>query len=360
MKLTEILNNKKTACFFLAVFGLAVLVYGVKSVNAAALTGGSVALTDSRPSTSGVGYSGTFSNVSISQIKCIVVNFASTATGSTAPMAGIGTTSATVGAGSDYVPNIIDWTLDKTLNGTLKLTFAGGTAPISASSRKINFDNISNGSTADTPYFLRINTYNNVDCSSNAVDSGVVSFIWTSGQSVSLTIDPAISFTLASVAVGQSVNGRAVTVATTTSTIPFGTLTSGANAVAAHTATVTTNAGSGYTVYIKYSGLPTSGVNTIPDLATCTNLVPCSFSAPGTAAFGYTTEDTSLSAAGDGADRFGSNEWAAFTASNSEVVYNSGAISSQATKIGYQVGISGTTPAGTYNTTVVLTATPSY
>lgn len=351
-------NQKLLGILLLAALGVAAIFVRAKPVSAAELTG-SAALTDSRPSTSGIGYSGTFSNVSVSAIKCIIFNLSSTAAGTTAPMAGVGTTSATLGADSDYVPNIGSWTLDKALNGTLKMTFAGGTAPVSAGSRKINFDGISNGSTPDVQYYLRINTYNNEDCSSSAVDNSVFNFIWTTGQTVSLTVDPSIAFTLASVAVGQTVNSSAVTVATTTSTIPFGTLTSTANAVAAHDATVTTNAGSGYTVFIKYSGVPTSsGSDTIADLAIYTNASPGTFSAAGTAAFGYTTEEGTLGT--EPPARFTGGKWAAFTTGNLEVMYNSAAISNHTHRFGYQVGVSGTTPAGTYNTTVVLTATPSY
>lgn len=352
--------NQKILSLVFIFFSLVLLIFGLREAKAATLTTGSLALTDSRPSTAGVGYSGTFSNVTTSSIKCILFNLSALASGSTAPPTGVGTTGATLAGTSNYVPNISSWTLDNALNGTLRLTFAGGTAPTSASTRKVNFDGIYNGSTADTQYFLRFSTYNNTDCTSSAVDSGTASFIWTTGQSVSLTVDPTISFSLALVGVGQTVNSKAITVATTTSTIPFSTVTSSANAVAAHDATVTTNAGSGYTVYVKYSAAPTSSGNSIDDLVTCTNLVPCSFSGAGTEAFGYTTEDTSLSAIGDGVDRFGSNEWAAFSVNNSEVIYNSGAISSQTTRVGYQVGISGTTPAGAYTTTVVLTATPWY
>ncbi len=150
------------------------------------------------------------------------------------------------------------------------------------------------------------------------------------------------------------------TVASTDGTIPFGTVTTSTNGVAAHDLTVTTNAGSGYTLSIRYTAKPTSGANDIDD-HTGTNAAPTTMS-PGTEAFGYTTNDATL---GTGtADRFtssGGNKWAAFTTSNAEVAYSSTSVSSQTTRVGYQVGISGTTPAGIYGTsTVIVTATPAY
>lgn len=153
------------------------------------------------------------------------------------------------------------------------------------------------------------------------------------------------------------------TVASTDGTIPFGTVTTSANGVAAHDLTLTTNAGSGYTVYTRYTQAPTNGVDSINDLATYTNLTPGNFSAAGTEAFGYTTNDTTLSTAGYGANRFTTpaSQFAAFTTSNAEVAYSTAAVTSEVTRVGYQVGIAGITPAGTYaNSTVIFTATPAY
>jgi hypothetical protein len=222
---------------------------------------------------------------------------------------------------------------------------------------------ITNGSTAETGYFVQFSTYGNVDCATSPIDTGVSTFIYTTGQAVSLTVDPALAFTIDLLGSSQVVNGVTTTVASTDGTIPFGTVTSGANSIAAHSLTVTTNAGAGYTVYTRYTQAPTNGSDSINDLATHTNLSPGNFSAAGTEAFGYTTDDTTLSAAGDGANRFTTpaSQFAAFSTSNAEVAHSTAAVTSENTKVAYQVGISGTTPAGTYNnSTVIFTATPAY
>lgn len=320
------------------------------NVFAAVLGGGNVSLSDSRPSETS-SYTFEFDNVTLSSIKCIKVVLSDAVTGGSAPT-GINTASVTYSAAnSDYIPDVQTWTAAEIAAGSFKITNATGEIPASATDATVQVTGITNGSAADTAYYAQFSTYDNIDCATSAVDSGVATFIYTSGQAVSLTVDPSISFALSTVAVGQSVNGAAVTVATTTSTIPFSTVTDSANAVAAHTATVSTNAGSGYFLYARYTAVPTYDVNDIDD-HTGDHTTPTTMSA-GTEAFGYTTEDTDYS-------QFQSNKYAAFTTSNAEAAKSAAAISNDATKIGYQVGVSGSTTAGTYTTTVILTVTPFY
>lgn len=195
------------------------------------------------------------------------------------------------------------------------------------------------------------------------MDSGTGVYIFTSGQAVSLTVDPTISFNIALVASSQSVNGATTTVATTDGTIPFGTVTASTNAIAAHDTTVTTNAGTGYTTSIRYTATPSDGgSNDINDVSPGTNGSPQDFSAAGVEAFGYTTDDATLSVTGDGANRFTTptNQWAKFTTSNAEVAYSGAAVSAQTVRVGYQVGVANTTPATIYTTTVIITCTPAY
>ena len=157
----------------------------------------------------------------------------------------------------------------------------------------------------------------------------------------------------------ETVNGTDITAATVTSanTIPLANVNPSTNVVAAHDLVVTTNATNGYTVYASYSGTLSDGLShTIADW-TGTNGAPTTFASAGTSAFGYTTESTSLSGT---SSRFSSNKWAKFESWNYEVARATTKVSSDTTRIGYQVGVSGTQEAGTYITTVILTATPTY
>jgi hypothetical protein len=266
--------------------------------------------------------------------------------------------------GSTIFSSHTGYTLDKTTNGTLKYTNASGIAPSVTSGAHFIVNGITNGSQTNDDKFLTFSTYNNTDCSTNPIDSVVVGFIFTDGQQVTIGVDPSLSFAVAGVTGNGSltVNGATITngLATTSGTIPFGTLSSATNKVAAQDLTVSTNAGNGYTVYVRYSGKPTVNSFNIDDLntGTSTNLSPTVFTAAGTEGFGYTTEDFTL---GTGtAGRFSANKWASFTTSNAEVAYNGTTANSQTTRVGFQAGIAGSTEPGAYTTTVIYTATPVY
>lgn len=334
----------------------------LSGVVAASLTSGSASISSSVPSAASTTYTMTFSGVTLSATKCIQAVFSTAATGGSMPT-GMVTSGVTLSGTSTYMPTPGSWTAASSTPGTVKVTYATGETPAGASARTLVLGGITNGSTAETGYFVQFSTYNNTDCVSSPLDTGVATFIYTTGQAVSLTVDPALAFTIDLLGSSQAVNGVTTTVASTDGTIPFGTVTSSANAIAAHNLTVTTNAGSGYTVYTRYTQAPTNGSHPINDLATHTNLSPGSFSAAGTEAFGYTTNDATLSVSGDGTDRFTNpaSQFAAFTTTNAEVAHSTAAVTSEVTKVAYQVGISGTTPAGTYNnSTVIFTATPAY
>lgn len=343
---------------------LVVLVSQVVMVSAATLSSASVTLSDPQPNATTVSYDFQASGVTTTAIRCIRVEFDTAADGSGGKPSGLDVTNAALSGSSDYIPTPGSWSVsNNNTTGVSSITFASGETPASASARNVILTTITNGSTAGDDYFLIFNTYNNTDCSTSPVDNVTIGFIYTNGQSVSVTVDGALAFTVTGVTGNGSlaVNGATITngLATTSTTIPFGTVTSSANRVAAQDLTVSTNAGSGYTVYTRYSGQLTSGSNTI-DNHTGSNASPTAFSAAGTEAFGYTTEDSTLSGTADRFTSSGGNKWAAFTTSNAELIFNNAAVSNQTTRAGFQVGISGTTEPGTYTNTVIYTAVPLY
>lgn len=327
------------------------LAYKVALVHAAQLTSASLALSDSRPSQASTVYTVTYTPATTTAIKTIDYIFCTTASGScTTPT--ITTTAGTQGSYSGLSGT--GATSVFTTNGTITTT-VGTPAAQALSPVSVAFSSITNPTTAGT-FFLRITTK---DASAVTIDTTTVAFATTTGLSASVTVDPSLTFAVNGLTSGTTVNGLATNVTTTSSTIPFGTVTTSTNGIAGNSLVVTTNAGSGYTVYIKYTGQLTSGANTIAD-HTGTNAAPTVFTSPGTASFGYTTESTTLSGTGNRFNVGATNKYAGHTTSNIEVARATAAVSSDTTKIGYQVGIGGTTPAGTYTTTVVLTATPTY
>jgi hypothetical protein len=346
-------------------FAISLLLLPGLGVHAATLSNASVAVGDSRPSAASSNYTFTASNVTTGApgtIKCIKWQFTDTSTGSTVP-AGMSTNGGGVifdTAGSNYVPTPASWTLGKPANGTLTFTNAAGETPASAAGRKLSVNGITNSNLADTKFWLKFTTYNNTDCATSPVDNANVLFILTNSSQLSLTVDNTLSFTVNPVAAGQTCNGDTATATSTATTIPFGTVTPASNSIVCQDLTAATNATNGYTIYARYTAKPTNALSqTISDW-TGSNTTPTTFAAPGTEAYGYTTDDATL---GTGvANRFtsGGAKHAAMTTTNSEVAFESVGLTTNTYRVGHEVGVSLVTRPGTYTTTIIYTCTPIY
>jgi hypothetical protein len=327
---------------------------------AATLTSASLGLSDAR-TTQTSQYTLTAGGWTTAQtIGCIEVDLGTAADG-TGSIAGLSTASSTFV--SQDITGTGTWAVDNTQSAAGKLRLTNGTPVVPQSgSHTAVWGAVVNGNTANTAYFAVIKTYTTNTCAT-AVDTTTVNLIYTDGQAASVSVDPTLTFSVTGITGNGAltVNGSTITntLATTSTTIPFGTATTGANRIAAQSLAVTTNAGTGYTVYTRYTGQLNNGSGgTIADLSGAPNSTPILFTGAGTESFGYTTEDATL---GTGtAGRFSGNKWAAFTTSNAEIAFNGAPIASDTTKVGFQVGVAGTTKAGTYNTTVIYTATPVY
>jgi hypothetical protein len=338
--------------------------YPSLGAHAATYSTASVAVSDPRPNVT-ASYTFTASNVTLSLIRCVKFQYSDTATGSTVP-SGMSTAAATLDttANTNYVPTPASWTIAHPANGTLTITNATGETPASASARKVTFNNITNSALSDTKFWLKVFTYSNADCSTGQLDNGTVLFILTNGSTLTLTVDQTLTFTINAVAASQACDGTTTTAASTSTTIPFGTVTAAGNAVVCQDLQAATNATNGYTIYARYTAKPTNALaQTIADLGGGTpvpNSAPVNFTAAGTESYGYTTNDAAL---GTGtANRFTSptQNWAAMSATNAEVAYEPAGVTSATYRIGHQVGVSLTTKPGTYSTTIIYTCTPVY
>jgi hypothetical protein len=320
--------------------------------SVAALNTSSMTLSDSRPLQAGVTY--TFDSDgwdTVTAINCVQIVFSVNADGTGGVPAGMITTGADFLASSTALTHG-SWTETFTANGTLELT-SGGEA-ILATPSDLVFNGITNPNTDDT-FFATVDTYTNADCSTGPTDNVVVAFATKDGTPVSLTVDPSLTFTCTGVASG-TVNGETITHSSTGTTIDYlNDVTAAQEGVSAHDLAVTTNASGGWTVYIQHTGQLTNGASDTIDNHTGTNLSPTTMS-NGTEGWGYTTEDTTLSAIGDGAGRFGANEFAGFTTSGEEVITDE----SGNTRVGHRADIAGTTEAGTYTTTIVYTVVATF
>jgi hypothetical protein len=218
---------------------------------------------------------------------------------------------------------------------------------------------IVNSTTPDVAYYFKLSTFDNTDCATTARDAAIVQFINTNGSDLSLTIDPTLSFTVSGMNSSLSCDGTTTTGTSTATTIPFGSVTPATNRVVCQDLLAATNATNGFSLYMRYTGQPQSGSDLISD-HTGTNAVPTAFSAAGTESYGYSTDDATLGAGT--ANRFTnpSQNWAAATTSNAEIGYEANPVSATHYHIGHQVGISLTTAAGIYQTTIIYTCVPVY
>lgn len=338
----------------------------VPVASAATFSSASIALSDPRPGQT-ASYTFTGSSVSLTAINCIKVVWSNTSGGTTAPTGFDGTGGSVTAASSTLInSSATGWSLATSdgasstgQDNVWQYTNASGVTPGGASGRTLLLAGITNSSITDTTYYFKINTYGNTNCSSSPIDDAVLQFINTNGSLVSLTIDPTLSFSVNAVGTSTSCNGTTTTQASTATTIGFGSVTTASNGVVCQDLIPATNSTSGYTISARYTGAPTSGIDTIADHSG-TNASPTIFSSAGTEAYGYSTNDTSL---GTGtANRFtnGGQKWAAMTTANNEVAYEASGAASTTYRIGHQVGISVTTPGGIYQTTIIYTCTPIY
>jgi hypothetical protein len=351
--------------------GVTSILFSSTAAFATNLASSSTSISDPRPSASAVSY--TFKGgaagglVTSSLIKCVKVVVSNSATTTTAPT-GFSGTGATVTAASSTLINssASGWTLvtsDGTAsagqNNIFTYTNTTGVTPSTTTGATFIIAGLTNGSVADTKYWYYLNTYTDTSCTT-PVDSATTQFIYTNGSTLSLTVDNTLSFTVNAVASAQACNGTTTTQASTATTIPFGTVSAASNGVVCQDLTAATNATNGYTIFTRYTAKPTNALaQTIAD-HTGSNTTPTAFSAAGTEAYGYSTNDATL---GTGTpNRFTSptNEWAAETTTNSEVAYEAAGVTSTTYRIGHQVGISLTTRPGTYTTTIIYTCTPVY
>lgn len=347
---------------------LATVASYAQAAQAAIFTNMSLSMSDPRVGATS-NYTFEADNVSLSLIRCIKLDFDTSLDGAGGLPAGMDIDNPPTFAG-DFVPTPGSWAVaGSNVTGEVQITLAGGETPASAAGRTIVLNGIVNGSAAEADMFVRVSTYSNVDCTTGPVDpaatdplSGAnqIAFIWTNGVRVSATIDPTMSFTVNGVAPGACSTIGTADVTTTGNDVPLGKPTITDNQFGCQRLNISTNAGAGYTVYTRFTGDPTYDTYTLTWGAGGTNAAPVAFPAVGTEAFGYSTDDATL---GTGTvDRFtnGGAKWAQFTTANAEVAYGPAAVNNVDHYVGYQVGISNVTEAGTYVTTVIYTATPLY
>jgi hypothetical protein len=359
--------------YILALVMLVTTLQSGSALAAGTLTSTSVSLSDPRPSATGVSYTFAGSSVDTSTaMLCVQVVWSTTVGGDTAP-AGFDGSAGSVDASSSTLigSSATNWTLARS-DGTSSIgknnifhytNSSSGYTP-SSSPRTFVLAGVTNPSTANTDYYLTLNTFSDLGCSA-PIDNATVGFVNTVGSTVSLNVDPSLTFSVKSVSSGQSCAGGTTTQGTSPTSLDFGHVTTATNGLVCQDLQAATNASSGYTVYARYTGQLTNGAQSFADVAPGTNSVPDAFPGGHTEAYGYTTDDQSLSTCSGGcaANRFFDGltyQWAAMTTFNAEVGYEGTGGASATYRIGHQVSLSTTTPPGIYTTTIIYSCTPTY
>lgn len=351
------MSNIRNNPFRLLLTGFMALVLGLSSAStvfAASLSSASLTLSDPRTGVASDYTAAASGFTTATTINCIQLDIGTAVDGS--GDAGLTVTGATLGANT--IPSGGAWTVSVVDGATdqLRATSAGGATPNATGS--ITWQNVTNGATENVTYFGLLETYANVDCSTGGpIDTVALTFVYKNGELVTLTIDPSLTFACAPVATGQEVYPvGGASLLTTAASTPTGidhasTVNPTTNGVSAHDLTTTTNASGGFNVYIRHTQLLTNGSS---DTIATGGLASSAFPAPGTEAWAWTSDDGDLSLNGSG-----TGLWNSFTTTNAVIAQETG-VASSTNRVGHQVGVSGTTPAGTYTTTIIYTAVATY
>ena len=276
---------------------------------------------------------------------------------------GLVTTSATL----DNETGATGFTMVNTTNGApyLTRTAASVTGPLAVSYR---LGSVTNPTTNNASFFVRISTYASIDTTGTATDTGTVTA--STAEPIVLTgiMPESLIF-----CTGATVNANCTT--TTAGTISFNQLFSPTDtATATSQMAASTNAGSGYSITVNGATL-TSGSNTIPAMTTI------AAGTKGTGQFGMNlrANTTATSTVAIGADvtpvsngtdlrgqpLAGYDTVDQFKFTSGDTIANSafnvaGPTNSQVYTASYIVNVAGNQLAGTYTTTLTYVCTSTF
>lgn len=366
------LKNLVLPCL-VTVVGLAV----VSKVQAAEMSAQSLALADPRPNVATT-YTFAFTHTSASTVKRFTFDFCK----DPSPVTGIvcddpittgSLASATLNSVDSDLGVIGDWgitvndkviTMEKT-TGTIAINAGTGLqiqlGAITNSLLTEDCDEDTVTAENDTCY-VYVKSYND---SSVLVDSGVVTYTIVQAVTVTAKVDPTFTFVVSGIGANTTTNGITTTVASTSTTLPFGSLVPGSPRYAAHALYVTTNTVSGYTVSATLTTALTGIVNT-------NNIDP--FVAPWSAATTWTQPTGSEPNVNTGWIGANTND-TDVTNWNGDMSSKFGGISSSAVNVGeksssdngttpmlvtYAVGVNVFQPSDFYTGTLFYNALPRY
>jgi len=327
-------------------------------VSAAQLTSRSVTVSSSAPSETGVTYTFNFDTADTTPVQSVNIDFCTTASGTCTP-AGTGVPSGltTTGAAISGTPSGLgtggSWTGVFTTNGRLRISNASSAG--TAGTASVAFSGITNPSTANSTYYMRVTTYSDA-AYTTPIDTGTVAASTANQITVSASVDETLTFCTGTSGITTSSCSGA-----TGTSVNLGTLTPSTTGSGTSQMGAATNAGSGYAITVDGTTL-TSGANTL------TAVDPAAASAQGTEQFGMnlmanTTPavGTAPGGAGSAAPAAGYNTADSFKFTPGDTVASStGADDFRRFTVSYIANVGNATEPGNYSTTLTYVCTATF
>ena len=371
----KIVRKQSKKAFILAIIVLLVAGYFfIPYSKAAVISSREVRITNSTPgATATYDFLGT-TTVGANNTKCIKMRFCTSAdaTGTCTGPTGLTTVGGAKSSTGWNIFTATNWTYASTAANSATLTYATGETGGTASSWVV--DTITNPSSAGT-FYVWLNTYGNVDCTTTAVDNGVVATAAVTGVTVSATVAESLTFTVAAVSGPSCTVTSGTNVTTTASTVPYGTVNADSFYNGCQSLTVATNASIGYDVTIGEADQLKSGTDTVADGAcdsACTETTENAWATAGNNGFGYCMDDTSGNAA-ETADAGWATNYCGASPQYFKIIPDTGesearqnimasitAVSGDVSYVGFRLTIDAAQNAGTYTNTVSYIVTPKY
>jgi len=323
------------------IFALVIL-FGILPTNAfaAQITSRSVTIGSSAPSAVTT-YSFAFAVPTTTAVKSASFTLCTTASGTCTMPAGFSNTGVTLTGQPSGLGLTTGWTVDNTTAGTLALKNASNTT-VSGSNQTVSFTGVTNPSTPNATFFVRISTFSDSGYAT-PIDTGNVAGSTAGQVTVTAIVNESLVFTLAAV------------------TIPLGVLTTSTTGSGSTTMTASTNASSGYS--ISYTGTTlTSGANPITaDTAAAASI-------QNTKQFGFNlvadttpTIGAAVSGSGSGVPATGYGTANSFKFNSGDTVASASVPTNSNTyTASYIANIDGITPPGAYSTTLTYVATANF
>jgi fibronectin-binding autotransporter adhesin len=346
----------RRAIYLVSAFLVAALI-PVAPVHALQLTGRSLTLSSSAPSAAATSYTFGFTVNQATTIKSVSIDICDSASGTCTPSStGVPTGLTTTGAAVGSISGIGSggtWTGSLATNGRLRATNNSNTGTPTTVS--MQFTGITNPSTANSTYYARITTYSD-NAYATPIDTGTVAVSTANLITVSASVDETLTFCTGTSGITNSSCAGA-----TGTAVNLGALTTSSTGSGTSQVGVSTNANTGYAITVAGNTL-TSGANTVTALVTQTA------SSQGSSQFGINLKSNSTPSVGSDVSGAGTaTATANYNTTNQYRFVTGDQIASKGSSdnfrlftVSYVANIAGSTPAGSYTTSLTYVATATF